>query len=297
MANFKILPSISVYSKTEWKFMKISFSILWLFSFFLILYRFNYAPTREGILKLFPASFYFGFYTKAIVFFITCTLVYNYIAEKYMLLSLFVLSLISLFVFSLEDSNSDFNRNNMITGIFFGQFFAYSIFNRYNDFNISKYRVQFSIQIIAISYTLSAIAKLRVSGINWVTDGLLMPLQILKTNYFVFVNNGNIEKINGAYKMIDLVNQYSSGVMVVLAFTLVIELFALFSIINKKSAFIYGILLLLMHIGIYIVLDIAIMGAYIPMLIFMINPLYLFFIFIKKLKFYLANCLLNVKTG
>jgi hypothetical protein len=297
MKNFIFSAANNSYTKMEWKFMKVTFSILWLFFFLLILNRFNFAPTPEGILKLFPDSFYFGFYPKVVVFLIGCILLYNYLVEKYMAVSLLGLSTISLFVFSLEDSNSDFNRNNMITGIFFAQFIAYSIFNKYNDFNIEKFRVQFSVQIIAICYFLSAIAKLKASGLNWVTDGLLIPLQILKTNYFVYVNTGDIQTINHAYQMIDYVNQYSLGIMFVLAFALFIEFFALFSIINKMTAFIYGILLLLMHIGMYVILNIAILGAYLPMLIFMLNPTYLIFIYVKKVKYYLSNYLFNFKIG
>jgi hypothetical protein len=172
----------------------------------------------------------------------------------------------------------------MITGIFFAQFFAYSIRNIYLDFDIEKYRIQFSVQLISISYTISAISKLNTSGLNWITDGLLMPLQIMKTNYFGFVNDGNIAHITNARQIINLLDKYSFGVMFVLAFTLIIELFAVVSIINKKYAFVYGILLVFMHIGIYLVLDVAIGGTYIPMLIFMVNPMFLFWITLKKIK-------------
>ena len=284
MKDFYKFLNINSYSSTEWKLMKISFSLIWMMSFLLILSRYNYAPTPESILKLFPDGFYLSFYVKIILFFCTILFVYLYVIEKNIWWALLGLSLISLFAFSLEDSNSDFNRNTMITGIFFAQFFAYSIKKKYLDFDIEKYRVQFSIQIIAISYTLSAIAKLKASGLNWVTDGLLMPLQIMKTNYFGYVNDANIEHIINAHQVIELLSKYSVGVMLVLAFTLIIEFFAFVSIFNKKYSLICGTLLLIMHIGIYLVLDVAIKGTYIPMLIFMINPLFLISILIKKLK-------------
>lgn len=284
MKDFYKFLNLNSYSSTEWKLMKISFSLIWMMSFLLILSRYNYAPTPESILKLFPDGFYLSIYVKIILFFCTILFVYLYVIEKNIWWVLLGLSLISLFAFSLEDSNSDFNRNTMITGIFFAQFFAYSIKKKYLDFDVEKYRVQFSIQIIAISYTLSAIAKLKASGLNWVTDGLLMPLQIMKTNYFGYVNDANIEHIINAHQVIELLSKYSVGVMLVLAFTLIIEFFAFVSIFNKKYSFIYGILLMFMHIGIYLVLDVAIKGTYIPMLIFMINPLYLIWIIIKTLK-------------
>ena len=280
---FKFL-NVNSYSELEWKLMKISFSIIWLLSFMLILYRYNFAPTPESIFKLFPQGFYLSFYVKIFLFLFNLLLIYLYVFEKYIWWSLLGLSLISLFAFSLEDSNSDFNRNTMITGIFFAQFFAYNFKKKYLDFDKEKYRVQFSVQIIAISYTISAIAKFKTSGLNWVTDGLMMPLQIMKTNYFGYVNDANIEHIRNANHVIDLLSKYSVGVMFVLAFTLIIEFFAIVSVFNKKYSFIYGILLMMMHIGIYLVLDVAIKGTYIPMLIFMVNPFFLFWMIFKALK-------------
>jgi hypothetical protein len=264
--------------------MKSSFSLIWLLSFLLVFSRYNYAPTPESIFKLLPGSFYLSYNAKIFLLSTNLLLIYFYIMEKHIWWSLLGLSLISLFAFSLEDSNSDFNRNTMITGIFFAQFFAYSIKKIYLDFDIEKYRIQFSVQLISISYTISAISKLNTSGLNWITDGLLMPLQIMKTNYFGFVNDGNIAHITNARQIINLLDKYSFGVMFVLAFTLIIELFAVVSIINKKYAFVYGILLVFMHIGIYLVLDVAIGGTYIPMLIFMVNPMFLFWITLKKIK-------------
>lgn len=272
------------YSKIEWTMMKSSFSLIWLLSFLLVFSRYNYAPTPESIFKLLPGSFYLSYNAKIFLLSTNLLLIYFYITEKHIWWSLLGLSLISLFTFSLEDSNSDFNRNTMITGIFFAQFFAYSIKKIYLDFDTEKYRIQFSVQLISISYTISAISKLNTSGLNWITDGLLMPLQIMKTNYFGFVNDGNIAHITNARLIINLLDKYSFGVMFILAFTLIIELFAVVSIINKKYAFVYGILLVFMHIGIYLVLDVAIGGTYIPMLIFMVNPMFLFWITLKKIK-------------
>lgn len=291
MKDFYKHLNINSYSSIEWKLMKVSFSLIWFLSSLSILYKYNFAPTPEGVFKLIPEGFYLCSNVKFLLFFFNLLLIYCYVFEKYFWWSLLGLSLISLFGFSLEDSNSDFDRNTMITGIFFAQFFAYSIKKKYLDFDIEKYRVQFSVQIIAISYTLSAIAKLRTSGLNWVTDGLLMPLQIMKTNYFGYVNDANIEHIINAHHVIELLSKYSVGVMFVLAFTLIIEFFAFISIFNKKYSFIYGILLLIMHIGIYLVLDVAIKGTYIPMLIFMINPLFLIWIIIKtfKIKFKISR--------
>ena len=51
--------------------------------------------------------------------------------------------------------------------------------------------------------------------------------------------------------------------------------FALISILNKKTAFVYGTLLLLMHAGIAHVMAINITAIVYPMIIFMLNPIHL----------------------
>jgi hypothetical protein len=284
MKDFYKHLNINSYSSTEWKLMKISFSLLWILLFTVILFKYSYVTTPESIFKLFPEDFYLSPNTKITLFIANLILIYCYVFEKYIWLSLFGLSLTSLFAFSLEDSNSDFNRNTMITGIFFAQFLAYSIKKKYYEFDIEKYRVQFSVQIIAISYTLSGISKLRISGLNWICDGLFLPLQIMKTNYFSYVDDFNIKHINNAFYVINEFNNYFFIVIFILAFTLTIELFALFSVFSKKNAFIYGLLLMFMHIGIYIVLNVAIIGAFIPMFIFMVNPLYLLLVLCISIK-------------
>jgi hypothetical protein len=131
MKDFYKYLNINSYSSIEWKLMKISFSLIWMMSFLLILFRYNYAPTPESILKLFPDGFYLSIYVKIILFFCTILFIYLYVSEQNIWWALLGLSLISLFAFSLEDSNSDFNRNTMITSIFFAQFFAYTIKKKY----------------------------------------------------------------------------------------------------------------------------------------------------------------------
>ncbi len=124
MKDFYKYLNINSYSSLEWKLMKVSFSLIWILLFAVILFKYTYVTTPESIFKLFPHGFYLSFYVKILLFFVTFLLVFFYVFEKYIWLSLMGLSLISLFAFSLEDSNSDFNRNTMITGIFFFSVFG-----------------------------------------------------------------------------------------------------------------------------------------------------------------------------
>jgi hypothetical protein len=67
-----------------------------------------------------------------------------------------------------------------------------------------------------------------------------------------------------------------------LTISLILELFAWISLGSKKRAIIYGILLLSMHIGIKLTMDISLVTISGPMLIFMVNPLFIIWTGILK---------------
>ena len=196
-------------------------------------------------------------------------------------------------VFTIEVSNGIFRRNDLFSFVFFAQFLAYLFKLKNIDSNIKKNRVQFSVQVIAVGYTLSAISKLYTSGLNWILDGRKMPLQIMKSFFYSYVNEGNIYFIQKGNEMANNLNNNLYLIYFLLGFSLFLELFALVSIFNKKNALIYGLLLMLMHLGIYITLDIVIKGVYIPMLIFLVNPFYLIWISFVSIKSKLVNVFVN----
>jgi hypothetical protein len=274
----------NTYTPLEWKFMKIALVIFWLKSILVIFIEDIFIPMPIGVLSFLPPNFIIGTPFKLICLIIIIIALFNYISEKQMIWTTLFLFLISVLVFTIEESNGIFLRNDLFSFVFFAQFLSYIFKDKNIDLNIEKNRVQFSVQVIAVGYTLSAISKLNTSGINWVIDGRKMPLQIMKSFFYSYVNDGNYYYIQKGNEMIKTFNNNLYLIYFLLGISLLLELFALVSIFNKKNALIYGLLLMLMHVGIYIVLDIAIKGIYIPMLIFMINPLFLFWTIIKSLK-------------
>ncbi len=274
----------NTYTPLEWKFMKFALVIFWLKSILVIFIEDIFIPMPIGVLSFLPPNFIIGIPFKLICLIIIIIALFNYISEKQMIWTTLFLFLISVLVFTIEESNGIFLRNDLFSFVFFAQFLSYIFKDKNIDLNIEKNRVQFSVQVIAVGYTLSAISKLNTSGINWVIDGRKMPLQIMKSFFYSYVNDGNYYYIQKGNEMIKTFNNNLYLIYFLLGISLLLELFALVSIFNKKNALIYGLLLMLMHVGIYIVLDIAIKGIYIPMLIFMINPLFLFWTIIKSLK-------------
>jgi len=274
----------NTYTTIEWKFMKISFVTFWLNAIITIFIKNNFIPMPIGVLSFLQPNSSVDFYFKLMSLFTIMIAIYFYISEKHMIWITLFLFLISVLVFTIEESNGIFRRNDLFSFIFFSQFLSYIFKAKNIDSNIQKNRVQFSVQVIAIGYTLSAISKLSASGLNWVFDGRKMPLQIMKSFFYSFVNDGNNFFIQKGNEMIKTFNNNLYLIYFLLGFSLFLEFFAVVSIFNKKISFIYGLLLLVMHIGIYWVLDIAIKGIYIPMLIFMVNPLFLFWIILKEIK-------------
>ena len=274
----------NTYTTIEWKFMKISFVTFWLNAIITIFIKNNFIPMPIGVLSFLQPNSSVDFYFKLMSLITIMIAIYFYISEKHMIWITLFLFLISVLVFTIEESNGIFRRNDLFSFIFFSQFLSYIFKAKNIDSNIQKNRVQFSVQVIAIGYTLSAISKLSASGLNWVFDGRKMPLQIMKSFFYSFVNDGNNFFIQKGNEMIKTFNNNLYLIYFLLGFSLFLEFFAVISIFNKKISFIYGLLLLVMHIGIYWVLDIAIKGIYIPMLIFMVNPLFLFWIILKEIK-------------
>jgi hypothetical protein len=274
----------NTYTTLGWKFKKITLMIFWLKLIVNILFEYSSIPMPIGILSFLTANIFISFYLKSIFLIAAIIVSIFYVNEKQMVWATLFLFIISVLVFTIEESNGIFRRNELFSFVFFAQFFAYVLNIKNIDSNIEKNRVQFSVQVIAVGYTLSAISKLNTSGINWVLDGRKMPLQIMKSFFYSYVNDGNYFFIQKGIEMINNFNNNLYLIYFLLGISLLLELFALISIFNKKNALIYGFLLMFMHIGIHVVLDISIKGIYIPMIIFMINPLFLIWNLIKILK-------------
>ena len=276
------------YTKIEWKFMKVSLVVFWFVSISKTLIECSSLPMPVGVIGFLPANTNISLAFKSICLIATIIVLYFYIIEKKMVLSTFFLFIVSVLIFTIEESNGIFQRNGLFSFVFFAQFLAY-FFNFKNiNLNIEKNRVQFSVQVIAIGYTLSAFSKLNVSGLNWVLDSKKMPLQIMKSFYNSYVDEGNFNYIQKAHEVINSFNNNIYIIYFLLGFSLALEFFALISILSKKHALVFGLLLLLMHIGIFIYMNISILGIIYPMLVFMLNPFYMCWISIilinRKIK-------------
>jgi hypothetical protein len=81
------------------------------------------------------------------------------------------------------------------------------------------------------------------------------------------------------------IEHHAIFIQILLGISLMVELCSFVLTTNKKYAFFYSFLLLFMHIGIYIMLNITFPTVSNPLIIFFINPLYLIFLAGRSIYF------------
>lgn len=268
------------YNNIEWFFAKLSILFIWLTSVFSIARGYYQIPIPSSICKYISCDiFLIDSFGKVSLYLISITALL-YLFEIKVLYTSFIIFLFSLIFFTIEESNGILERRGLLTFVFFAQFLAYFIHRIKKESNLNKNRMQFSVQVIVAGYTLAALSKLVNSGLSWVVDGKRITLQILKSHYYEYFSQGDLNYLTKGYELVSQLQNLSWLIIVVLTFSLILELFSSVALISKRATLAYGILLLLMHIGIYWVMEIAITAILFPMLIFMINPLYLAWVFI-----------------
>lgn len=264
------------FNTSEWVAMKISISIIWIYMIFIILTTYDSVPLSTSICKILPCNLITSPFISILVFVISIVILLFYILEVHIKKALLAIFIISVIVFTIEESNGILNRRSMLSFIFFAQLVAYLLYEGKNEV-LKNQRILLSIQVVAAAYTLSALSKLEISGFQWFLDGKNIVLQILKSNYYDYIGNGDIINVLNGWKNVELIQKHTYLLYLLLASSLILELFSFISILGKRQAFVYGALLSGMHIGIYLLMNIRIEAIILPMVIFMVNPLYLFY--------------------
>lgn len=270
------------YGDTEWRLAKISLIILWFLNIAVILLGYNSAPIKQGIFNWYNFNFIENPIWRYLILLISFIFTLMYLFEKRMTISTMGLFVISVFAFSLEESNGILSRASLLSFVFFAQYLAYIIHKYYPKLDHKQLRFTFSIQAVVAAYMLSAISKLSASGMEWVSNSKYLSLQILKSYHYKFVNYADYKILKEGIDFASFVQNNQNTITALLTFSLILELFAWISLGSKKRAIIYGILLLSMHIGIKLTMDISLVTISGPMLIFMVNPLFIIWTGILK---------------
>lgn len=265
----------------EWFSIKLCVSIFffWIIDYMLKQSHEMIAPV--GICKIYSFDILFTSAGKTLMIGILILAILFYLLEQKMVWATLVLSIISIIVITYHESNGIFIRATVMSGIWIAQFIAYLRFYYAEKFNLEKYRIQYPIQIIAAIYTLAGISKIEASGVFWFWNSELFSLQIFKNFFCSYADIGNPLLLQKANDFVAFFQNYSIIGKFLLGVSLLLELFCLIALRNKKLMILWGFGLLSMHIGIAFFMDIGFSVVAFPMIIFFLNPLY-YILFIGK---------------
>jgi hypothetical protein len=257
-----------------WFWAKVSLVFFWLNVVIKMIAAAPQANLPVGICQLFSFDWFFVPPAQYFLYPLALGLALLYVFEKKMVYTTGALALFSLVVISQHESSGLFLRATSYTVIFGVQFLAYAIFSWKTDFDYRYYRLQFPVQVVAATYVLAGLSKLNVSGWEWVNSGHLFSLQVIKNESFRYFDTGNLALLQQAQNKAVWFLTHKGLITFMLTSSLLLELFCPVVLIGRKTRIVYGVLLVAMHIGIYVVMGIMIGGIAFNMLIFFINPLY-----------------------
>jgi len=258
------------YTGTEWFLLKLTVAMVWLRIISRLFIDTNGIPYPAGICSLFDCSFLATPHTARYIYYVSLLLVTFYLLEKWMKYTTFFMFLISCLGFTLEESNGILNRCSLYSMVFFAQSAAYFIGGR----NLKENRLQFAVQVIAAGYFLAGFSKLLASGPGWVTDAPYAAVQMIKNYAYEYFNSNSQHSLDMGYKQAGFVIENRGVVILLFGMSLFLELTAWVAMFGKRHAFVYGLLLLGMHMGILYFMDILIVAIFYPMLIILLNPAY-----------------------
>jgi hypothetical protein len=259
------------YTAAEWLCLKLSLVIVWL----------------DMVRHIFIASGHIG-YPTGICRWIECDYILLLGLEKWLYITALLLSILyllewqmkwictlifitSLTAFTLEESSGILNRSGLFTMVFLAQSIAYWR----NKIDLTQERFQFPIQIIAGGYILAGLSKLYDSGLGWIGAAPQVAVQIIKNYSYSYFDTGDPVFLEQGYTLANQILKHTFLAKVLFGCSLFLELNAWLAVTSKRNALVYGVLLVTMHLGILLLMHLLIGSIFYPMLIVLINPLYL----------------------
>lgn len=251
--------------------MRLCFGAYWLYNFLWSLWHFQHANLPVGIAKFLDLNFLSIPGVKWLLSMLAFAGLAMYLKGRFYSLSLSILFLLSLLVFSAEESSGVYYRVSLLTMVWLAQLLAVWL---HSEQTLRDKSIYFSVQIISAAYILAAYSKLSFSGLGWISDAKYFELQVLKGDYFNWATNMGAANLQAAAYKVKFVRAHLTIIQCLLALSLMLETLALFILRSKKVAFYYGLTLFSMHLGIYLMMDIFIAPVAVPMFIFLVNPIY-----------------------
>lgn len=268
----------------EWFSIKLPVTVVWVAMLSIMFNSVNQCIYPVGICQLYSFEPVFSPIGKPILYIALVFSALFFLAEKQMLITTLVMFLLSILVISFHESNGVFFRATIFSLVWGALFIAYFIKYINSGFDLSHYRKQFVWQMIAAVYFLAALAKLKASGIMWGAEADGFALQVVKNYAFHYYDTGNSQILDQGVKLAYFFSNNRFLTSIMLYSALILELFCFTVVFNRSLRLIFGVGLLLMHIGIAAFMGIGISVICFPMVIFFLNPLYFFLTVIRNLK-------------
>lgn len=260
-----------------WLCMKLSFVVLAAVFLLYVLYNRSGQPFPSGICRWVDCSRLTAAPIRLLVTGVLLVMAVLYVLERHMRWVTLVLGLLSVFIFSLEESNGNPAKNGLISLSFLAQSLAYWLYGDASSGQLlALRRVQFPAQIFAAAYTLAAISKLQVSGLHWFTDDSpKFALEVLRVHMSRYATSGLPADEARGYFVAGFIQNHPLFTQLFLGMALLIELGAFCLLLNRRVATVYTLLVLCMHIGFYVTLHIFFPTIILPVVVILLNPLYL----------------------
>jgi hypothetical protein len=187
-----------------------------------------------------------------------------------------VVNLFSLMVFIHEEKTGTHYRNALLGACLLVLFISSLIHKDWKQKGI--WHAQ---QLVMATYFLSALSKIMASGIDWFNDAPNIILQLLKSYDQQYIDMGQKYWLQLGAERVTFFRANPFFVKGLLLGSFLLELFSPILIWKRNWILPYGLLLLVMHIGIFYYMEIIIPPIILPMIAFFINPTFEIFRFIN----------------
>ncbi len=272
------------YSDLEWRLMKIVFITGWLLMVSFIYSSLTGVTDPKGICALIDCTLLPSKGIQSAVYLILFIFAVLYVFEKYMVASLLFLAGLSILVLSAGEANGIASRSELLSAVLIAQLLAYLKHSITKDrLSLQQDRIRYSIQIISAAYVLSALSKLKSSGIFWIFNHKQLAINA-KVSVLRFQADFNFEFAerysNWAYGFF---LNHPNVVAAILLITLLIEGVAFVCWFGKKPSIIYGLILFLFHLGIFLMMFVFVPPILLCVFVFVINGPFLMYKVLENL--------------
>lgn len=277
----KLFPNVQQFSFSEWKLMRIAFSLFWLSTINGVVTYYANIPVPRGWALYIDLSFLDHPVGKTIVMLAAVLCVFFYIKETRMILVTAFMFLIGVCVFTYQDSQALDIYNEMLNLLVLGQLLAYISVEikkrtsepggRMSFDEVKNLVIHNSKQGILACYLIGGIAKLLDAGLSWVSDAPNLSVAIYKMYMQNYVGSLRPGLESMALDNSLFIVEHPLLIQISFAILLFMQLFGIMAFISKRMSVAVGLFFIIFHVVTKVITGIAFDHFIILQLIFFVN--------------------------